>query len=560
MSQARPKLLVVDDRDRYIRLAHQLLSGYTYATRCELEGPCVTCDLRKGCTLTHAHDWAETAASLTKHPDVDVVLLDLEFELPSERLLKRPGQDLKQSRRLQGLEILARIRQTRGNLPVILMTSAEDLRFEAEAGTLEVDEFVTMAGADAFDARAMGLLIERVLSRSGGPDFGTDFVWGESKAMARLGRDASSLGRTSLPVLLLGEPGTGKSALAELVLHPATGRKGPFVTVDLAAVPDTLAAAELFGSKPGAFSGAVDRPGCFERADGGTLFLDEIGNLSIDAQRMLLVTLQTGRVARLGDGRQRPVDVKLIAATNSDLEAAVKKGEFRGDLYARLNPSAKLVMPPLRQRQGDLVLLIESFVRKIFSPEGKERRLLLAYAEAAGIPVPGRMDLTIGADGNSAEDALTFVLSKKSFAEASAHLWRGNVRELELFTASAAIFALMDALAGAEKHRAATDAAPRTIPIPAKLVRELLAASSIDSPAAEVTDDRFAARVHPGQNLRDTMRDMERQLFKTLFLETGGDFQEMARRLVLGDPGENERAIRLRFNQLGLRVRQLKNR
>src|SRR5262249_37824130 len=154
---------------------------------------------------------------------------------------------------------------------------------------------------DALDARALGLLIERVLvQRREAPEAGA-YLFGHSPAMARLRREAQILGRTGLPVLVLGETGTGKSALCEPGLHPAAPRRGPFVPVDLTALPESLVAAELFGTARGAFSGAVDREGRFERADGGTLLLDEIGNLPLEVQRMLLLVLQDGRVTRLGE-------------------------------------------------------------------------------------------------------------------------------------------------------------------------------------------------------------------------------------------------------------------
>src|SRR5262249_33668076 len=164
-----------------------------------------------------------------------------------------------------------------------------------------------------------------VLARGATVD-GDDYLWGRSTAMARLRRDALALARTSLPILLLGETGTGKSALAERVLHPASGRSGPFVAVDLAALPATLVAGELCGSGRGAFSGAVDRAGRFEAAQRGTLFLDEIGNLPLEVQRMLLLAIEDGRITRLGESSPRAIDVKLVAATNADLPALVAAG------------------------------------------------------------------------------------------------------------------------------------------------------------------------------------------------------------------------------------------
>src|SRR5438067_12671273 len=165
----------------------------------------------------------------------------------------------------------------------------------------------------------------------------------------------SVLSRSPLPVLLEGETGTGTSYLAEQVLHPRSGVKGPLVVTDLSTIPSTLLPAHLFGARRGSYTGAVeDQAGVFEQAHGGTLFLDEIGNLDLDLQRQLLLVLERGTVTRLGDTRARPAVVKLVAATNQDVEPLVREGRFRADLYMRLNPATRLRVPSLRERQGDL--------------------------------------------------------------------------------------------------------------------------------------------------------------------------------------------------------------
>ncbi len=545
---ARPKLLIVDDGDRYVELAHALLRDYDYATRCELAGPCWECPERAGCTLTHAHDAFEADDALARHRDVDVVLLDVAFDLPDERLLPAKNVDASRRRRLQGIEILAHLRRARGDLPVVLMTSEEELAFEDAAEALSVDELITLAGADAFDARALGLLVERILLRRRESPEGGAYTWGSSPAMARIRRDAAVLARTSLPMLVLGETGTGKSALAERVIHPASGRAGAFVAVDLSALPEPLMAAELFGTARGAFSGAVERRGRFEEAHGGTLFLDEVGNLPPEAQRMLLLALQDGRITRLGESAPRAVDVKVVAATNADLEARVRDGSFRADLYARLNPAARLVVPPLRERRGDVPELLAAFVRKKFA-SGADRALLADYRESAAIDGPPHAELSIGKPEPGR--GVRFVLSRGSFADLAEHAWPGNVRELELFIANATVFALADAFGASERGRAAGDAA--TIPIPAKLVRDLLGESA---PSAAPGDPDVAIR--PRAALRDVARDLERQLFECLFRETNGDFDAMAKRLIEGDDPSAARKVRLRFNQLGLRAKDLR--
>ena len=549
--KARPKLLIVDDGERYVELAHALLREYDYATRCDLPGPCWECPRRQGCTLTHAHDAHEAEEALAKSPDVDVVLLDVAFDIPQERLLPSREPDLERRRRLQGVEILGHLRRSRGELPVVLMTSEEELAFEDAAEALAVDEHASLAGEAAFDARALALLVERVLARQRASVEESAYAWGGSAEMARVRRDATVLARTSLPILVLGETGTGKSALAERVVHAATQRAGAFVAVDLAALPETLIAAELFGTARGAFSGAVERRGRFEEAHGGTLFLDEVGNLPPEAQRMLLLALQDGRITRLGESAPRRVDVKVVAATNSDLEAKVKDGSFRADLYARLNPAARIVLPPLRARIEDLPELMAVFIKRKFSG-GSDRELLADYLEAIGRAEPPRVELAIGSATGG--PGVRFVLARHSFGELHAHAWPGNVRELELFVGNATVFALADALVAAEAGRPGPE--PSVIPIPAKLVRELLGGAHPEPSSGARAEAGFEIR--PRASLHDVARDLERQLFERLFRETRGDFARMARLLLEDTDPSAARKVRLRFNQLGLKARDLR--
>ncbi len=552
MSVARPKLLVVDDGERHVELAHALLTDYDYATRCELPGPCWTCRHRAGCQLTHAHDWAETEQTLSRHPDVDVVLLDVTFDLPEERLLSHPSDrdDLERRRRLQGLAILARLRRLRASLPVVLMTGREELVLDEAEEALDADEYVTLAGRDSFDARALGLLVERLLARRASVGTGS-YEWGRSRAMAKVRQEVLALSRSSLPMLVLGETGTGKTALVEEVVHPRSGRRGPFVSVDLSAIPRELVAAELFGTVRGAFSGAVDRVGRFEQASGGTLLLDEIGNLPPEAQRMLLLALQDRRVTRLGEGRPRPVDVKVVAATNGDLARAVREGAFRADLYARLNPAAQVRLPPLRERMEDLDRLLERFCERAFEAPS-DRALLEEHMALLGQRGAARARLAIGSAQTTAPSGVTFVLPRPSHALLRRHAFPGNVRELALLAANACVSALTDSIAAARGGRK-----PRPddaiVPLAPRRIRELLEAGWVEPSG----DDREAAhvRVGPFESLKDLRHAQERALFERLYDATGGDFEAMAKRLLRGDPSVNARKVQLRFNQLGLRVR-----
>lgn len=202
---------------------------------------------------------------------------------------------------------------------------------------------------------------------------------------------------TNVSVLLLGETGVGKERFAR-TLHEMSARKDEaFVAVNCAALPDELIESELFGVERGAFTGAhASRAGKFERAHGGTLFLDEVGELPLPAQAKLLRALQEGEIERLGDERTRKVNVRLVAATNVDLQKAVSAGSFRRDLYYRLNVYP-VTIPPLRERTGDIPALVEAMVRRFETLHGKR----------------------------------IASLSDKAMHALKLHTWPGNVRELE---------------------------------------------------------------------------------------------------------------------------------
>jgi transcriptional regulator with GAF, ATPase, and Fis domain len=210
-------------------------------------------------------------------------------------------------------------------------------------------------------------------------------VWqglvGTSPAMLQLRALLQRFGPTDAPVLITGESGTGKERVAQ-ALHALSKRAArPLVAENCAAIPETLLESVLFGHKKGAFTGAIaDHPGHFLSADGGTLFLDEIGEMRPPMQTKLLRVLQEGEVRAVGDSKVRKVDVRVIAATNQDLEASVRTGRFREDLYFRLNV-LRLALPPLRERPGDAVLLARRFLAE--ACRRAERHLTLsAEAEA----------------------------------------------------------------------------------------------------------------------------------------------------------------------------------
>jgi transcriptional regulator with GAF, ATPase, and Fis domain len=200
---------------------------------------------------------------------------------------------------------------------------------------------------------------------------GDEGIIGRSPRLLEVLRRVDRVAPTDMPVLITGETGTGKELLAHAIHRRSRRSARPLVSVNLAALPDTLAAAELFGHERGAFTGADRlRIGRFEAADRGTLFLDEIGELSPDLQVMLLRVLQEGDVERLGSGVTRRVDVRLVAATNRDLSAAVQEGRFREDLFYRLNVFP-IHLPPLRERPDDIAPLADYLLRRAAAKLGR---------------------------------------------------------------------------------------------------------------------------------------------------------------------------------------------
>jgi transcriptional regulator with GAF, ATPase, and Fis domain len=240
------------------------------------------------------------------------------------------------------------------------------------------------------------LLIENQrLRRSAEPDALEDMV-GDSPALQRIRRQIAAVAETDATVLLLGESGTGKELAARAIHQRSRCGAGPYVEVNCAAIPRELSESELFGHVRGAFSGATrDRIGRFEAADGGTLFLDEVGELPLELQGKLLRVLQEGTYERVGEVRSRHANVRVVAATNRDLESEVEAGNFRQDLYYRL-AVYPITLPPLRQRQEDLAQLVPRLLERICR---RLRRAPLSVTPAQLAQLQGRP-------------------------------WRGNVREL----------------------------------------------------------------------------------------------------------------------------------
>ncbi|MCP4804463.1 MAG: sigma-54-dependent Fis family transcriptional regulator [Proteobacteria bacterium] len=529
------QVLIIDDQDRYIELCRRAIPEHDYL------GP--------------ARSWSEARALLRKRNRVEMVLLDVHFDIPEGDLvgLKSGAEprEVEKVKRDQGVHILRELRQGHPDLPVILMTSRDDLSLERAADELAVQEYTYFLDDEYIDVNALRAQMEGIARARRGLEREGPIFWGRSMAMRRIRSRLLTLARGRLPIILGGATGTGKSLIARHFIHPRSGRKGRFVAVDLSTIPSNLMAAHLFGSVRGSFTGSIaDRKGAFEEADGGTLFLDEIGNLSHDAQKMLLTVLQEGMVTRLGDVRERRVDVKVIVATNEDLPAMVREGSFRSDLHMRLNPACTVELPPLSERRLDLPRLIEFCCeRALSSPAVAE-----LYAELLRVHSLGDATLKVF-EGDTApaqeEGVVHLLFPKRTMALFKKHGWPGNLREFGMTVENALVFTFTELVQMRRVER------PDLIQVRPKLVRDLLRTTQ-ELPEAPAAGWKLEVGLRPQETLNKCAADVERQYFTALYLSSGGDFSEMAR-ILLADEA-HARKVQLRFNQLGLKVRELSKR
>jgi len=281
---------------------------------------------------------------------------------------------------LSGIELLGRIKQNSPETAVLMLTAFSTSEQAVEAMKLGAYDYI----CKPFKNEEIKQLVKNALEKQGLKLENTLLkrdaserdsfcgIIGKSQKMRELFAMIQKVAASQSSVLILGESGTGKE-LAARSIHTCSPRKSkPFVAVNCGAIPENLIESELFGHKKGSFTGAVgDRPGLFEQAEGGTLFLDEIGELPLLMQTKLLRVLQEREFKRVGDAVTRKADVRIISASNRDLESQVKDGTFREDLFYRLNV-VQLVMPPLRERIEDIPLLIECFCRK-YQADGQNK-------------------------------------------------------------------------------------------------------------------------------------------------------------------------------------------
>ncbi|MBA4070324.1 MAG: hypothetical protein C0497_00565 [Gemmatimonas sp.] len=329
---ASPRILVIDDEPAMLENCARLLVREGYACT----------------TLAEPARFREVAAAL----EPDVIITDL----------RMPGVD--------GMTILAAGTADEPARPVIVMTAFATVASAVAAVREGAFDYLTkpftadqLIVAVERAVRYRGLSVEnRSLRQQVARTVGGDGIIGSSPVLTRLLDQAMQVAPTDANVLITGESGTGKELVARLI-H-AHSRRGdhPFITVDCAAMPEGLLESELFGHERGAFTGAVQRyEGLLAKANGGTVFLDEIGELSTTLQAKLLRVLEQRQMRRVGDSRLIDLDLRVVTATNRDLEAAVAAGRFRQDLFYRLKV-VHFVLPPLRARQGDVPLLMNAFL------------------------------------------------------------------------------------------------------------------------------------------------------------------------------------------------------
>jgi two-component system, NtrC family, nitrogen regulation response regulator NtrX len=451
-----PSVLIVDDEPNIRRMVGALLDAEGYEVR----------------------DAATGAAAVTQvaESEPDAILLDLMM----------PGE-------LDGMTTLAKLREAVPDTPVVMMSGRAGLTDAVRATKLGAFNFLekplSPEGVLLALASAMELRHAKREARALRADLGLNAeMIGDGPAMTRLRELIARVAATDARVLISGESGTGKELVATAIHMNGARRDRPFVRVNCAAIPRDLVESEMFGHERGAFTGAADRRiGRFELAHTGTLFLDEVGDLGGEAQAKLLRAIEAGEIERLGGGKPIRVDVRVISATNKDLQRAVGDGAFREDLLFRLNV-IPIVLPPLRERPDDIPALVRHFTA--------------LHRARTGQP--------------------TASWTPEAIALLARYRWPGNVRELANIVERLAILhagCAIDPAAVRGVVPITRDTPPEAAPLP-------------DPGALE-------------RPLSDTLDDYERVLITRALSTAGGNVAEAARRLKTDRPNLYRRMRRL---------------
>ena len=445
------RILIVDDEPQIRRILSALLADRGYETAAAESG--------------------EEALSMRAGFQPDIVLLDI--NLPE----------------MDGIETMTRLIADDPRLPCIMMTAYGSIRSAVEAMRIGAFDYLSkpfdndellMAIERAWKMRCLDNEV-RTLRKELESRYGFNEIIGIDPRMREVFRVMTKVAEANATVLISGESGTGKELVARAIHRRSARAGGPFIAVNCSAIPRDLIETEFFGHKKGAFTDAREsHPGKFELASGGTLFLDEIGDLALDAQAKLLRALEEREVTRIGGAKPVPVDVRVIAATNKNLDRAVKAGRFREDFYWRVNV-VSISIPPLRERRQDLPLLLDHMLDrfqremqsdvKSISPEA--RRLILGYT------------------------------------------WPGNVRELENVLCRAVILCDGDVItAGDLPPRIRNEEFENETDTPAE---ELKLADAVKEAAARVEKRLIASRLARYNNNRTATADSLGITRKTLF-------------------------------------------
>jgi Nif-specific regulatory protein len=433
--------------------------------------------------------------------DVDVVITDL----------RMPGAD--------GMEVLRTASRNHPHVPVIMITAYGSVGQAVEAIKAGAFDYIEKP----FEQESIKVIVDKAIGQASAnklaprqtlyAEIGKFGLIGQSPEMQSIFAVIEKVADTPSTVLITGESGTGKELVAK-ALHEESSRKDqPFIKINCAAIPKTLMESELFGYEKGAFTGATSsKPGRFELANGGTLFLDEIGEIPVEMQVKLLRAIQESEFERVGGLKTIKVDVRLITATNRDLEQEIQRGNFREDLFYRLNV-VPLRIPPLRQRAGDIPLLVQHIIKKF------NERL--------------RKTIT-----GIADDAL---------AALEGHGWPGNIRELENVLERTILFCQGDRIERADLQLggAAQPASSQSGP-----VVPLVDAAA---PLAEDEDDDEPAEI--SGSLKEVVRAetarVERELIVKALDETGGNVTQAARLLKI-----SRKSLQMKMKEFGLRDRE----
>jgi two-component system nitrogen regulation response regulator NtrX len=418
----KPRILVVDDEPAIRDTMRMILDYDGYETVLAASGQ-------------------EGLAIIEREPP-DLVFLDI----------KMPGMD--------GLEVMSRVRATNDTVPVVIVSAHGSASAALEAGRLGAFRFIEkpLSKDYVLDAVREGLELGNLRKENRQLRSVLDARYqlvGESQALRTIMDQVRRAAPTTATVLLLGESGVGKELVARAIYRHSTRARERFVEVNCAAIPEELIESELFGHERGSFTGATEKQvGKFEQADGGTIFLDEIGDMSAKTQAKVLRVLQEGVIERIGSNKTLKVDVRVIAATNKDLEAEIAEGRFRDDLYFRLSV-IPIYVPPLRDRVEDIPALVQHFAQQ-FGQNNARRPARFS---------PGAMQALMQAR------------------------WRGNIRELHNVVERLLIMSERDVIEGSDVAtfaRSATRPAAQTAPVasPAPL---------LTAPAGAEPDERAAA-------------------------------------------------------------------